>query len=71
MSSKDFLRQRISAYLGKDIDPGADAEVQAALRSKFNIRLPQRRSLDDSLKATISDHEVVALILEYRSTTTS
>lgn len=66
MSNKDFVLQRICAYAGAEIDPESDQQVEAMLRSKFNVKLPQRRSLDDSLRSTISDHEIVSLILTYR-----
>lgn len=66
-SNKEFLLQRISIFLGKTIDPNSDDQVEEVLRSKFNIRLPQRRSMDDSLSASISDHEIIALLLKYRS----
>lgn len=67
MSSKDFIRQRIAAYAGVDLDPAEDNQVKEILKSKFNILLPQRQSLDASLASTISDHEIIALIIKYRS----
>lgn len=67
MPSKAFIRQRICVYAGTEIDPDSDADVKELLRSKFDIRLPQRRSMNESLASTISDHEVVGLILQYRS----
>lgn len=66
-NNKEFLLQRISIFLGETIDPDSDDQVGRVLRSKFNIRLPQRRSMDDSLSASISDHEIIGLLLKYRS----
>ncbi len=68
MANKDFILQRICAYAGRDLDPNADKQVSEVLRSKFDIRLPQRASMNESLASTISDHEIVRLILQYRTT---
>ncbi|MGB3620583.1 hypothetical protein FT643_14660 [Ketobacter sp. MCCC 1A13808] len=67
MADKDFIHQRICVFAGKDIDPDSDAQVEEVLRSKFDISLPQRRSLNESLASTASDHEIINLILEYRT----
>jgi DNA polymerase I-like protein with 3'-5' exonuclease and polymerase domains len=67
MANKEFIYQRIRVYVGKDFDPAIDGEVESILRSKFNIHLPQRTSLNDSLASTKSDHEIVGLILQYRT----
>ncbi|WP_299177521.1 hypothetical protein [uncultured Neptuniibacter sp.] len=64
---KSFLLQRISIFAGIELDPANDRAVQQLLRDKFNIALPQRRTLDESLKSVASDHELVGLILNYRS----
>lgn len=64
---KSFILQRICNYVGKDINPDNDAEVTDVLKRKFNILLPQRRSLNDSLTSVASDHEIIALLKEYRS----
>ena len=66
MSSKSFILQRISAYSGKEIDPCSDQQVVELLQRKFNIYLPQRPTLEDSLTSATSDHEIIGLILEYR-----
>lgn len=66
MSKKEFIRQRICIYVDNDFDPMNDVQVQEVLRSKFNIHLPQRTSLNESLESTPSDHEIVRLILKYR-----
>lgn len=65
MDNKDFLRQRINVYAKMEVDPSVDEEVVSMLKRKFNVYLPQRRSLDESLTAK-SDHEIIELILEYR-----
>lgn len=67
MANKEFIYQRIRIYVGKDFDPTVDDQVNSILRSKFNIHLPQRTSLNDSLTSTKSDHEIVGLILQYRT----
>ncbi len=61
------MLQRICIFAGKEIDPMVDAEVETLLRDKFNVQLPQRRSLDDSLASVASDLEIVELILQYRT----
>lgn len=66
VENKDFIRQRICIYAGKDLDPIIDDQVEKVLRSKFNIQLPQRASLNESLASAISDHEIIGLILKYR-----
>jgi hypothetical protein len=65
--NKDYLRQRIAIFAGEDIDPTDDPKVAKMLRAKFNVFLPQRRSLDESLAACICDHEIISLIAQYRS----
>ncbi|WP_166267832.1 hypothetical protein [Marinobacter caseinilyticus] len=67
MKNKEFIHQRICIYLGQEFDPSVDAQVKAALRNKFNIRLPQRPSLNESLSLATSDHEIIGLILQYRT----
>jgi len=66
MAKKEFIYQRICNYAGQEFDPTVDRKVQEILRSKFNIHLPQRPTLNDSLASAISDHEIIGLILEYR-----
>ncbi|MDH2432556.1 hypothetical protein QCD60_08255 [Pokkaliibacter sp. MBI-7] len=66
-SKKAFILQRITIFAGKAIDPNADAQVQELLKNKFDILLPQRRSLNESLAASMSDHDIVGLILKYRT----
>ena len=66
MESKEFIHQRICIYADKDFDPAVDTQVAEVLRSKFNIHLPQRTSLNKSLESATSDHEIIGLILQYR-----
>ena len=67
INNKEFLRKRICIFSGKDIDPDSDEQVENILRDKFNIYLPQRNSLNSSLNSTSSDHEIIGLILQYRT----
>jgi DNA polymerase I-like protein with 3'-5' exonuclease and polymerase domains len=67
MTSKEFVLQRICIFAGKDIDPDSDKQVEEMLRNKFNIHLPQRSSMNESLAAVNSDHEVLTLIKQYRA----
>ncbi len=67
MASKEFIHQRICAYAGKDINPAIDQQVSDFLRHKFNINLPQRRTINESLEACISDHEIISLLLQFRT----
>lgn len=67
MTSKEFISQRINIYAGKNIDPNADKEVEEMLRNKFNIYLPQRPSMNESLSAVNNDHEIISLLIQYRS----
>lgn len=67
MESKESIYKGICEYTNKEFDPNTDSDVLALLRNKFNIYLPQRSSLDDSLTATASDHEIIELIIKYRS----
>lgn len=63
---RSFILQRISIYTNKDFDPCSDEDVMVTLRNDLNIHLPQRSSLNDSLAAAASDHEIIQLILKYR-----
>lgn len=66
MRNKEFILRRIGIFAGEEIDPTSDDEVRSTLQNKFNVLLPQRRSFDDSLRDTASEHEIIQLILEYR-----
>jgi len=67
MDSKEFVHKRICIYAGKNIDPNSDEQVDDILRYKFNIHLPQRKSMNESLTSATSDHEIIGLILKYRA----
>ncbi|MGH1461302.1 MAG: hypothetical protein ACRBB6_04635 [Neptuniibacter sp.] len=67
MANKDFIYQRLCIYAGKEFDPTNDQEVVELLRYQFNIHLPQRASMNDSLEDATSDHEIIRLILQYRN----
>ena len=67
MESKENIYQQICEYTNKEFDPNTDNNVKALLQNKFNIFLPQRSCLDDSLVATASDHEIIELIIKYRA----
>lgn len=67
MNSKLFVHQRICIYAGEDIDPNSDLQVREILKTKFRIFLPQRRSMNESLDALASDHEIIGLLKKYRS----
>ncbi len=67
MTTKAFTLQRICNFAGKEFDPGSDQQVNEVLRNKFNISLPQRRTMNDAMEAVCSDHDIIALILQYRT----
>ncbi len=67
MANKEFIHQRICIYAGKEFDPAVDEQVVKVLRSQFDILLPQRASINESLLSTSSDHEIIELILQYRT----
>jgi len=67
MTGKEFILQRIHIFAGKPIDPCSDAQVTELLRNKFNIQLPQRSSFTESLKSATSSHEILDLIVRYRT----
>lgn len=69
MTNKEFISQRINVYAGKDIDPNSDKDVEDMLRNKFNIYLPQRPSMNQSLTAVNNDHEILQLLIQYRTMT--
>jgi hypothetical protein len=67
--NKEIVRKQICAHARTDIDPMLDEQVYELLKKEFNIYLPQRPTLNESLCATNRDHEIIALILQYRLTT--
>ena len=50
-----------------DIDPAIDSQVIEVLQRKFNILLPQRPNLNEALEVVAKDHELIGLLLQYRS----
>lgn len=71
MTPQEFNLRRICNLAGEDFDPNSDEQVVTVLRRKFNISLPQRKNLHESLSQTNSDHEIIELILRYRGALTS
>lgn len=67
MDNKAFILQRISIYAGREIDPDSDKQVEELLLRKFDVHLPQRASMNEALAAAKSTHEVLGLILRYRT----
>ena len=67
MADNAFNLQRICTYAGTEFDPRSDIQVIEVLKNKFNILLPQRQSLNKALEATVSDHEIIDLIINHRS----
>ncbi|UTW04250.1 hypothetical protein KDX31_04320 [Amphritea atlantica] len=67
MATRAFTLQRICNFAGKEFDPDSDEQVNEVLRNKFNISLPQRRTMNDAMAAVSSDHDIIALILQYRT----
>jgi len=65
--NKEFILQRICIFSGQEVDPNSEEQVVELLREKFNIRLPQRPTLNESLSSSGSAHEVVNLIFRYRT----
>jgi len=65
--NKAFIKQRIDIFADMDIDPAIDSQVIELLQRKFNILLPQRPTLDEALEVVIKSHEIIGLIIQYRS----
>ena len=66
LNNKEFILQRIFVFSGEDFDPLIDDAVTNILRRKFDVYLPQRCSLKESLLASRFEHEIVDLIIQYR-----
>lgn len=66
MADNSILYQRICNFTHSGFDPTNDANVILILRNTFDVHLPQRSSLDKSLEAAASEHEIINLILRYR-----
>lgn len=67
MESKNYILERICIFAERDFDPMIDKDVVKLLRDKFNIYLPQRSALNESLESTASSHEIIELILKFRT----
>lgn len=59
---------QIRKIAGDDFDLTSDEEVVTVLKRRFNIYLPQRKNLVESLSHTNSDHEIIDLLLRYKGT---
>ena len=64
MTPEEF---RMRSLAGDDFDPDSDEQVITVLKRRFNIYLPQRRNLFESLSHTNSDHEIIDLLLRHRT----
>ena len=67
MANKDFIYERIRNFSGIEFDPNDDKQVLEVLRFNLNIHLPQRASVNEALESSTSDHEIIGLILQYRT----
>lgn len=67
MTTMEFTLQRIRNFLGIPVDPLSDEQMKNALRFKLNIHLPQKVSLDAALDAVAGEHEIIDLVIRYRS----
>lgn len=67
MENKRNILEKICISAEKDFDPTIDKDVVQLLRDKFNIYLPQRSALNESLESTASTNEIIELILKYRT----
>ena len=67
MTDKAFILQRICIYAGKQIDPNSDLQVKDVFNNVLGIKLPQRRTLNESLAAANNEHEIIDLIKKYRN----
>jgi len=64
---KAFILQRICIYAGRQIDPNSDLQVKDVFNNVLGIKLPQRRTLNESLAAANNEHEIIGLIEKYRN----
>ena len=67
MTDKAFILQRICIYAGKQIDPNSDLQVKDVFNNVLGIKLPQRRTLNESLADVNDEHEIIGLIKKYRN----
>ncbi len=59
MVDKSYILQRICIYAGKQIDPNSDLQVKDVFYNVLGIKLPQRRTLNESLAAANEEHEII------------
>jgi len=67
VTDKAFILQRICIFAGKQIDPNSDLQVKDVFNNVLGIKLPQRRTLNESLAAANNEHEIIGLIEKYRN----
>ncbi len=67
MVDKAFILQRICIYAGKQIDPNSDLQVKDVFNNVLGIKLPQRRTFNESLSVANDEHEIIDLIIKYRN----
>jgi hypothetical protein len=67
VTDKAFILQRICIYAGKQIDPNSDLQVKDVFNNVLGIKLPQRRTLNESLEAANHEHEIIGLITKNRN----
>jgi hypothetical protein len=67
VADKAFILQRICIYAGKQIDPNSDLQVKDVFNNVLDIKLPQRRTLNESLEYANNEHEIIDLIQKYRN----
>jgi AraC-like DNA-binding protein len=65
-TDRRLIVKRVTAILGTEIDLDSDKHVKTSLREELNILLPQRPTLEESLSLTVSDHEIIELLKNYR-----
>lgn len=63
--NKNYIQQRINIFAGKPINPTSDLQVRDVLL-ELKIKLPQNNNLDDALRASNDEHEIIKLIVQYR-----
>lgn len=71
MKNHKGIETRLRTLMGEDLDLQSDEQVLITLKRKYNIYLPQRKCLYDALRNSNSDHEVVNLLLQHRSSEVS
>jgi DNA polymerase I-like protein with 3'-5' exonuclease and polymerase domains len=67
MRENEVDLRRIRNLVGEDCDLDSDEQVTNILKRRFNIYLPQRRTLTEALRQTNCDHEIIDLLLKQRA----